>query len=87
MSELKDNLNEMLLIKKQKIIPKNIKKGVEIFGVEGNFEGGILYNALISPEVSTNKTFSLTSSLTEIGKLNVQGKHFGRHFCHLSLLR
>ena len=44
MSELKTNLDQILLEKQTKIIPENIKKDVEIFGVTGTLtagEGGI----------------------------------------------
>lgn len=41
MSELKQFLIDILSEKKNKIISENIKKGVTIFDVEGNLEGGI----------------------------------------------
>ena len=40
MSELKNNLQTILNEKTLKIIPENIKKGVNVFGVEGDLESG-----------------------------------------------
>ena len=39
MSILNDNLNQILQEKEQKIIPENIKSGVQIFDVVGTYEG------------------------------------------------
>ena len=39
MSELKTNLDEILQEKQNKIIPENIKKDIQIFGVVGTYEG------------------------------------------------
>lgn len=39
MTELEQNLNEILNEKQTKIIPENIKKGVTIFNVVGTYEG------------------------------------------------
>ena len=39
MTNLERKLQEILQIKNEKIIPENIKKGVEILGVIGTYEG------------------------------------------------
>lgn len=39
MTELEQNLNEILNEKNEKIIPENIRKGVTIFNVIGTYEG------------------------------------------------
>ena len=41
MSELKDYLINIVNEKAEKIIPSNIKKGIKIFEIEGELEGGI----------------------------------------------
>ena len=40
MTELQSNLEAILEEKTTKIIPENIKDGVEILGVEGNLKAG-----------------------------------------------
>lgn len=41
MSQLKTNLEQILQEKQTKIIPENIKKNVEIFGITGTLEAGL----------------------------------------------
>lgn len=41
MDELLENLNTILREKEEKILPENIKKGIVVFDIEGEFEPGV----------------------------------------------
>lgn len=74
MDELLVNLNTILQEKEEKILPKNIKKDIEIFGVIGTLEGksGSEYNATLKSP--TNRTsFEARYWLSEIDVLDLTG--------------
>lgn len=74
MDELLVNLNTILQEKEEKILPKNIKKDIEIFGVIGTLEGksGSEYNATLKSP--TNRTsFEARYWLSEIDVLDLAG--------------
>lgn len=51
MSELKDLLINISEEKRNKVIPSNIKKGVSMFGIDGNYEGEVSvdeYNRVVN---------------------------------------
>lgn len=58
MSQLKDNLDQILQEKETKIIPENIKSGVQIFDITGTLEAGIdTGDANATPlDIAENKT-------------------------------
>ena len=66
MEELEQNLNAILEERINKIIPENIKAGVTIFGVEGNYsngEGGLDTSdaTAVSEDILIGKTASSQS--------------------------
>ena len=72
MSDLKTNLDQILLEKQAKIVPENIKKDVEIFGIIGTLEGGIdtsdataTADDIISPKVAYAKGQQLQGNIVE----------------------
>lgn len=59
MSILNDNLNQILQEKEQKIIPENIKSGVQIFDVVGTYEGSGIDTSdadAMASDITINKT-------------------------------
>ena len=59
MSILNDNLNLILQEKEQKIIPENIKSGVQIFDVVGTYEGSGIDTSdadAMASDITINKT-------------------------------
>ena len=77
MDELLENLNTILQEKEEKILPENIKKDVEIFGVTGtlgdeNNNEESEYNALL--ECPLNRTtFTISLWITEIKEVDMAG--------------
>lgn len=56
-NELKENLNSILVEKQQKILPQNIKKDIEIYGVTGTLETLNTSDAnATAGDISVNKT-------------------------------
>ena len=47
-----DGMRQVTLIKDSDLIPGNIKNGVEIFGVYGNYEGDLQSNKTVTPDLS-----------------------------------
>lgn len=71
MTELKEQLLEILREKEQKIIPENIKEGVQIFNVVGEFSGveedpTKLENAVVTTTLSNGTTVTGTNIITAI---------------------
>lgn len=59
MSILNDNLSQILQEKEQKIIPENIKSGVQIFDVVGTYEGSGIDTSdadAMASDITINKT-------------------------------
>lgn len=59
MSQLKTNLQNILQEKEQKIIPENIKSGVQIFDVVGTYEGSGIDTSdadAMASDITINKT-------------------------------
>lgn len=78
MTELEQNLNTILEEKQTKIIPENIKKGVTIFGINGNYgENEITRNIFVQetePEIKDGFWFKNTEEI-EIKK-TIAKKYF-----------
>lgn len=81
MSELADNLQEILNEKQLKIIPENIKKDITVFGVTGTLEEGIDTSdaTATADDIASGKTAyangqKITGNVMEF--LNEQGFYF-----------
>ena len=59
-------LSKVTIAGDEDLVSENIKQGVNIFGVEGNFQGDTTYNASISTEKDNNTTFEINRYIKEI---------------------
>lgn len=73
MSELKDNLTQILQEKQEKIIPENIKKDVQIFNITGTYEGEDSVNNYINlqPAEESVQFINLITKIPVINTSNV----------------
>lgn len=73
MSQLQDNLNEILRQKNEYLLPANLRAGVTLLGVEGTYEGsssgGGNLPSINAGEYEYVKTFTMDSSKSTDGYL------------------